>query len=114
MPKETIHSGRIMELTTVPKTDTHPEYLQFKEWDGAITKKPLRQEPSLHLVWSEDHVQFGLQISRHQFLECAAEFERQPELEDMTIYTGVVTRWELNKGVKAIQRARNKVFEPDA
>lgn len=114
MPKVTIHDGPIRELITVPKSDTHPEYLQYKDWDGAITENPLRRDPSLALVWGDEYVQFGMKISRHQFEELAAELERMPELEDMTVYTGPVSRRDMNEAIKSIRRARDKVWEPDA
>lgn len=142
MPKEVLHKGALYLLKSHPKTETVGAWTEELEYDppryaypGAekAENRPLPDDvvvtsyPSVEIFWSkpedrapvaafedeEGFVQFGMDVSREEILRVAEELKKNPEITAHGFYTRSLTRFQLNKAVKVVQRARNQAFGAD-
>lgn len=122
MPRERVQHGKIWATETHPEEDGVLGAILVREYDpseppdlpeGATLS--LRVDPSLEVAWSRDgeNVQVCIDFPRERWIEAAKDLERHPDILSMAIFTESLSRYEINKMIKALRRARDAAYGKD-
>ncbi len=116
MPRERIQHGK--QLAQIPMTETDPDYLipyhpGDKLPDGAL----VREEPSLDVGWNREGewVQLSIVAPREwwdTWVQSYAIEKGAPE-DTLSVFSGVLTRGEINKMIVTLRRARDATYGAD-
>ena len=71
--------------------------------------------PKVELNWSREHehVQISIEFSRESWISIAKELEEDPRVAAKAIYSPGLSRYEINKLIKTLRRARDAAFGAD-
>lgn len=119
MPKERVHHGKIWRHKPNVRNSTGDivgnTVDEYRGESNLEDGEYLTEDPSLEINWDRDHgnVQVSIDFSREQWLACAKDFEETPDLIKKAIYTGSLSRRDINEMIKTLRRARDAAFGRD-
>lgn len=71
--------------------------------------------PGVELNWSRDqgHVQLSIEFPREQWIANAETLKDDPQVTKRAIYTDSLSRYQINKLIKLLRRARDAAYGAD-
>lgn len=71
--------------------------------------------PGVELNWSRDmgHVQLSIEFPREQWIANAEELKNDPQVTKRAIFTDGLSRYQINKMIKTLRRARDAAHGAD-
>ena len=100
MPKENLNSVAEQASVLDPDGSTHLVNVEF-------------YDPQVTLHWSgADAVQFGVEIDVRKLRQLQADIDN-PGTRSLNLYTGALSRSEINRAIRALRRSRDAVFGSD-
>jgi hypothetical protein len=127
---DTVSYSDVSVSRDVPEDDPSPMSLVEHHAPGmpkgdsyALTRKP-----NLEVYWSrssefselrrfdedeEGNVQIMLDLDKTEVLDLAARFETDPDMVATAAITGKLSRYQINKLIKTLRRARDAAFGTD-
>ncbi len=71
--------------------------------------------PAVDLNWSKEHehVQVSVEFDRDRWIAIADELKANPEVSKKAIYSPGMSRYQINKLIKTLRRARDAAFGSD-
>lgn len=114
----------------IPEELTTPEAIaqHYAPGIGVGDRSDLTRKPNLEVYWhradtfgelrridedEEGSVQVLLDLDRAEVLELARRMESDPEMTATAAITGKLSRYQINKLIKTLRRARNAAYGDD-
>lgn len=115
MPKETVHHGT--KYAEIPNGNGIT--IEVIPLDGLSSPMPpgtvITEDPSLEVAWTRDmaHVQVAIDMPRELWIQIAQDLSTDDRVSRKAIYTGVLTRQEINHTIRTLRRARDAAYGSD-